>query len=559
MESRELEVAARWERALEAAQGERATLQQALDLANRQLQAAHRDTETLRLQVQHLRLEAGVVAPQPLPPRRADGAGSTHGSSPARHAGSSRSVGQRAAVTAGAAAGSRLQVVAPGSMGASEELEGSVAETASPVGSRDVFCDLQAEHHSTAAPHQQQGHRAATNAYQQQLHRHIDTLAGKLSTFQRAVEEARLVGQQASQQVRCSSSWRWHAWRCLASCIAMADLGSQVGGTPMAEQGQRVQSPPALLLIAHTVQLAESNSMLPAELQRRQEAVADQQLQQALAAERQQFERERQRLDQQLAEQQQLLQDREAELQRMQRAEEKQRRQEQEQRQEWDWQRRQQQEVAEQQRQRELAEQQRRLHELEAASAYRSAGLPASTSSLAPPELDVPAALPLPLFGASLAGGSLGQGSSSSLLLAGTLAAAPPAPANTQRRSVSAALAAVSNSNSQAQSRAAQEAVSGGLQPSSYHNVSSESALPLPPPRTNGLMPSSGGAGKTLPLRAVMGGVQQAVPARTAPQDAGSEDPLARARRQVLAAKQYLRSVADLGGSREFGGGSGSN
>lgn len=505
MESRELEVAARWERALEAAQGERATLQQALDLANRQLQAAHRDTETLRLQVQHLRLEAGVVAPQPLPPRRADGAGSTHGSSPARHAGSSRSVGQRAAVTAGAAAGSRLQVVAPGSMGASEELEGSVAETASPVGSRDVFCDLQAEHHSTAAPHQQQGHRAATNAYQQQLHRHIDTLAGKLSTFQRAVEEARLVGQQASQQ------------------------------------------------------LAESNSMLPAELQRRQEAVADQQLQQALAAERQQFERERQRLDQQLAEQQQLLQDREAELQRMQRAEEKQRRQEQEQRQEWDWQRRQQQEVAEQQRQRELAEQQRRLHELEAASAYRSAGLPASTSSLAPPELDVPAALPLPLFGASLAGGSLGQGSSSSLLLAGTLAAAPPAPANTQRRSVSAALAAVSNSNSQAQSRAAQEAVSGGLQPSSYHNVSSESALPLPPPRTNGLMPSSGGAGKTLPLRAVMGGVQQAVPARTAPQDAGSEDPLARARRQVLAAKQYLRSVADLGGSREFGGGSGSN
>ena len=91
LEAREAELTARWERALEAAQvgcasccctcfnhvcvlfwgtgslccnalrrrppltlalqGERATLQQALDLANRQLAAAHRDMETLRLQV----------------------------------------------------------------------------------------------------------------------------------------------------------------------------------------------------------------------------------------------------------------------------------------------------------------------------------------------------------------------------------------------------------------------------------------------------------------------------------------------------------------------------
>ena len=76
LESREGELTARWERALEAAQGDRSTLQQALDLANRQLHAAHRDMETLRLQVQHLRLgspasmAAAPAAVRPAPAAR---------------------------------------------------------------------------------------------------------------------------------------------------------------------------------------------------------------------------------------------------------------------------------------------------------------------------------------------------------------------------------------------------------------------------------------------------------------------------------------------------------
>jgi hypothetical protein len=48
----------------------------------------------------------------------------------------------------------------------------------------------------------QQAAARGTSAYQAQLHRHMDALAGRLSSFQRAVEEARAVGQRASQQVR---------------------------------------------------------------------------------------------------------------------------------------------------------------------------------------------------------------------------------------------------------------------------------------------------------------------------------------------------------------------
>ena len=97
-------------------------------------------------------------------------------------------------------------------------------ETASLAGSRDVFADLHEplhhHQHAAASPQryyseqQQQQHgrgggsnvagpgaAPAASAYQQQLHQHIDTLASKLSNFQRAVEEARQVGQHASQQV----------------------------------------------------------------------------------------------------------------------------------------------------------------------------------------------------------------------------------------------------------------------------------------------------------------------------------------------------------------------
>ena len=89
-------------------------------------------------------------------------------------------------------------------------------DTASPSGSRDVFSELPDMYHTARSHHPQQhqqqhqqqssssngGSGPGASAYQLQLHRHIDTLAGKLSTFQRAVEEARQVGQQASQQVR---------------------------------------------------------------------------------------------------------------------------------------------------------------------------------------------------------------------------------------------------------------------------------------------------------------------------------------------------------------------
>ena len=108
----------------------------------------------------------------------------------------------------------RLQVaVGGGGSTAGHEQEGSVQETASPSGSRDVFSELPDAYHTARSHHPQQhpqqqqssssnaGSGPGASAYQQQLHRHIDTLAGKLSTFQRAVEEARQVGQQASKQV----------------------------------------------------------------------------------------------------------------------------------------------------------------------------------------------------------------------------------------------------------------------------------------------------------------------------------------------------------------------
>lgn len=179
VEAREAELAMRWERALEAAQSERATLQQALDLANRQLAGAHRDMEALRAQVQQLRLGA----PPPLQPPASPG-----------YAGSSGSSRRQAAAAVGPAAAT----AAAGSVGGESVQE----TTSSPSASRDVFSELQPpDHQLRQQQHGGSGGGAASSTYQQQLHQHIDTLAGKLSTFQRAVEEARHVGHQASQQV----------------------------------------------------------------------------------------------------------------------------------------------------------------------------------------------------------------------------------------------------------------------------------------------------------------------------------------------------------------------
>ncbi|KAL4858126.1 hypothetical protein ACK3TF_001623 [Chlorella vulgaris] len=482
---REAEVAAKWERALEAAHGERSTLQQALDLANRQLQAAHRDTETLRLQVQHLRLGAGLDSgPPPLavPATAGDGTGNSWHASPAGRAGSTHSSGRRRGADG---LGSVLPGDGFGRAGGSgqraeDELEQSMAETASPAGSRDVFSELPAEHYSTPGSYgqqqgrQQQGRQpTAGNAYQQQLHRHIDGLAGKLSSFQRAVDEARLVGQQASAQ------------------------------------------------------LAESTNMLPANLQRRQEAAAAEQQLQQLAEERQQFEQEQRRLDRQLEQQQQLLREREDELLLLQRAEQARQQQQQQHQQH-------QLEEARQERQAFEAQQlQRRQLEADAAAAARppavashgySSRLPLMQPMQQPDQLP---AMQLPTLGTGLS-----QGSFSSLLLPGRLAAAAPAPA--QRRSVSAALAAVSSSGSLL------AAPQGHQHGSSYDSSRLGAELPLP---TN--------AGMTLPAvsgtgQAAAGGQQRPGSGGRAGECAG-EDPLARARRQVLAAKQYLRSVAEMG------------
>lgn len=177
LEAREAEVAARWERALEAAQGERAALQAALDAANRQLQAAHRDMGTLRLQVEHLRMGGAGSQPQQLP-------GSMQGS-PVHETSYPQP---------------------PGSYAGNGD--GSVQETASPAGSRDVFSDLHSPPRpplAVAAQARGGGGNGAhpSTAYQQQLCSHIDTLATKLSSFQHAVAQARQAGQQASCQVSC--------------------------------------------------------------------------------------------------------------------------------------------------------------------------------------------------------------------------------------------------------------------------------------------------------------------------------------------------------------------
>lgn len=190
--AREAELAARWERALEAAQAERATLQQALDLANRQLAAAHREMEGMRSKFSQLRLgSSGDVLPG-----TGMGNGAGLGSPGYAHSSSSGAYGSR-----------RLGAPGAGSFLAGER-EGSITDADSPAHSigrsapQPFASSLPGRQEEQQQRHQSHsGTAPAGTAYQQQLHAHIDTLASKLSSFQRAVEDARQVGQQASRQV----------------------------------------------------------------------------------------------------------------------------------------------------------------------------------------------------------------------------------------------------------------------------------------------------------------------------------------------------------------------
>lgn len=210
--AREAELAARWERALEAAQAERDTLQQALDLANRQLAAAHREMEGMRVQFSQLRLSssaggrpgAGAQAAAHMGPGMGDnGALGSPGYAQSVRSSSSGCGGQGLGLPG-------LQA------GAAGEREGSIPDAASPAGSigrgrhQPSASSLPARQGMQQAyPLGSSGNVPASTAYQQQLHAHIDTLAGKLSSFQRAVEDARQAGQQASRQVRCCPLWSW--------------------------------------------------------------------------------------------------------------------------------------------------------------------------------------------------------------------------------------------------------------------------------------------------------------------------------------------------------------
>ena len=251
--------------------------------------------------------------------------------------------------------------------------------------------------------------------------------------------------------------------------------------------------------------------MLPAELQRRQAAVADAQLQAALAAERQQFAAERQRLDRQLADQQRALQEREAELQRLQLEEEERR------------------------RQREQEERQRRRDVLGAVAAA------------AAPSVGIQ---------------SLRGNSHASPAAGGSLAPLPAVGYPGQRRSVGAALAAagalppaglgLASSSASPQLYAQAAAVPPG--PAASHATSYRSTPPeaaqLPLPRTNGRrVPAAAPAPP--PVAAAVPPPPPAVAVAAA--GPSGEDPLARARRQVLAAKSYLRQVAEMGGSTGAG------
>ena len=317
--------------------------------------------------------------------------------------------------------------------------------------------------------------------------------------------------------------------------------------------------------------------MLPADLQRRQAAVvgaADQRVQEALAAERSQFGEERRRLDRQLAEQQAALAQREAELTQLRHAEEQRQREQQEQRrraqqeeqqhQRWQLQeeqrRREQQQDEERlrwQQQQQQAGQQRWQDDVATAHSprMRSSWQQQAQHYVVPQLEPQPQAFP---------GGPRAEqgrvpprrlGSSGSLdlpvlRLSPSPSSVPLGPAP-QRRSVSQALAAEGSP------------LLGSGRTSSYGGSrlapSPAAASQLPAARATASFAPAAGSRRTAPLRAAVGSLGSGalgaappglvpLPSVAASTDGGGEDPLARARRQVLAAKSYLSQVAAMGG-----------
>lgn len=233
-------------RSLPLTQEDRARLQQALDQASRQLQQAYRETETLRLQLDHARLAPpppAVTASMPPPPPAA----ATAAAQPPRYT-ASRSL--RTSVNSGLGLpGGRLQrelsprrgdSTGSGGQGAAAAVAGSrqwqlgvgrypaaqqgASEGVASTDSGDVFSDLadggidsgsrgmglrEEQQQATArlaAQHAQQapaGPRPSRHR-QQQLHQHIDALSTKLDSFEQAAELARRAGTQVGDKGACT-------------------------------------------------------------------------------------------------------------------------------------------------------------------------------------------------------------------------------------------------------------------------------------------------------------------------------------------------------------------
>ncbi|GAB4823137.1 hypothetical protein N2152v2_010183 [Parachlorella kessleri] len=603
---------------LAAVQDEKAALQGALQQANRQLQQSYRDVETLRLQLDHLRL-----APPPLTSSAAGSGEPGPGQRPAVPGRLSSPNGQLGGTSGGAAAlswGRPDQVGAPAmSIGSSRQhcgsfrlsaqhaghdsssprghlvsdrrlgdgarypnaaQHGSEADAASSV-SGELFSDIGDDGIDSARgmDQQQQGLRrsqgtsrfkaaaeregyeeqglradgAAANVHQQHLHRHIDSLTNKLGSFERAVARARQTGSQAALEV------------------------------------------------------VQSDEDLPAGLQERQVEVTEDILKKKLSRERHNFLKERQRLDKALEEKDRLLQEREQELHRVQQereAEALQQRQAELQRKEQEL----------RQLARELEDQQQHHHQQQQRVAASAPASVAGSVPVSPPQqhlgvhgshqaqaLAATAAAPVPSAGTPpspvLAGHMRGllavtedeaqrgyrpavvpraaSGASSREGCAANYTAAQPRLQPSQRLDQISGNAPAQAALTMPPQAAGTGASSGpGLQSSSLAAWgalrsagtsslrSSQNALQLGHGSGVNLQPAAGAppvltrpAGALTRPAAAAAGAVFAFPNQAAagPAVVDAEDPLAKARRQVMLAKEYLKSVAEMGGKLSRG------
>eukprot|EP00887_Chlorella_sp_A99_P007523 scaffold2.g7523.t1 len=439
--AREAETEARWTRALQTAQDERAKLQQTLDLANRQLAQAHRDIETLRLQLQHLRLAQARPG---------------------------ASLDSHLLRTAGGGAG----------LGADEGGEASLGETGSET-SRDVFADLP-EYPSTAQP----SASAGSSSYRRL---HLDSLAGRLDGYERAMERA------AAQQA-----------------------GSLGSARPQQAEKSGQTAPPA-------------NQQRQAE----DEAGEGEQIHHRLAREREYYEIERRRLDEQLAEKQQRVQEREQELRQLRGPEGLQSGPQQEQQQHEHLPRHQ--VHAEGQRSgaplppSSLAFQRRQQQQHQASYAvpHLQAGHLAAENAALRHQI---AALRLSSLNPSPAASSLAPSSSPRL---GSSLGGMPAPAASVRAAWGPGGAAA------APALGPRLHTTLGANGGTGHASLFQRPLPSAPPL--GSRPGTGGSFLSQPSAAGVG--------------AGGVDPLAKARQQVQQAKEYLRHAAEWGSKMSRAGG----